>query len=125
MVTAREIIDGITAGTRAEKEELAQELRDNNILLRQTLATQATTESDARRATAKAFITNTIEPQLTTPTGNFAARHAQFLANFTVLEDAISNAADGETADELTKRLETERTAFNTLRQDKAAGRIS
>ena len=124
VVIFSELLDSIRNASRADKEALAQELIDDRILLRETLANQQKAASDARRNTAKTFITNTVEPQLTTPTGNYAAQHAQFIANFNILDTEIGNAVDGETEQELKKRLETERQAFNTLRQNHASGVI-
>ena len=119
-----ELLDSIRAASRADKETLAQLLIDNNILLRQTQKTAQQTASDSRRTAAQTFITDTIEPQIIAPSGNYSAQHTQVLANLKIITDAISAATDDETRNELKIRLATEQSRFNAIRLQHSAGTL-
>lgn len=125
VITLQEIIDAIDTGTRPEKEALAQRIRNIETSLKNSEITQMQTESNTRRNDALQYITNTVDPQLTTQSGDYATQHSQLLGNLAILDTEIINSANRETKEELVKRKQTEETKFKQLRQDHANGVIT
>lgn len=121
----QDLIDVITNGTRAKKEELTQLLRDNQTLQRETNNNNQKAASDVRRAASLTFIRNTVEPTLTRPSGNYRKQHGEIRANIETITSHVRSAPDGETREELQNRIDQEQDVLTQLRKEHATGIIT
>jgi len=124
-LNAQDLADIITASTRSEKEALATLVIQSESFLQETNEITAQAASDARRAAAQTYITDTVEPLLVgTPTGDYETQHGQLVGNIAILTSEINTAIDAETKDELRIRRETEIQKLKQLRKDHAEGLV-